>query len=230
MNPMQPFRHPQVKVCGLTRPDEAQAAADLGVDAIGLVFYPKSPRNVSLEKAAQITAALPPHIKAVGVLVDPTFERVVRIVEDCGLHTVQLHGAETPHLAAELHKATAVRVVKALFASRSPGLADAARYAVDGYLVECGQGRLPGGNAKAWNWSQAKGLAQHHAIALAGGLRPDNVVEAISTCLPDAVDVSSGVETAPGRKDLRRVEQFIARVRSTGQLFANDRKVISPVF
>lgn len=224
------YRHPQIKVCGLTQPDEARAVADLGADAIGLVFYPKSPRNVSVKQAAAIAAALPTHVPAVGVVVNPTLERLIQIIEQCGLKTIQLHGAESPRFAADLRKAVDVGIVKVLFTSRAPGLADADTYAVDGYLVECGKGRLPGGNAMTWNWALTEAFARNHPMALAGGLDPDNVVEAITACMPDAIDASSGLESSPGQKDLEKVARFISQVRRTKTLYADRKKKAVAIF
>lgn len=227
---MTAYRHPQIKVCGLTQPDEARAVTDLGVDAIGLVFYPKSPRNVNLKQALAIAAALPSHVPAVGVVVHPTLERLIRIIGQCGLKTVQLHGAEPPQFAAELQAVTGIRIVKALFTSRPPGLADARRYAVDGYLVECGQGQLPGGNAMTWDWSLTQGFARNHPMALAGGLDADNVAAAIGACLPDAVDASSGLEARPGHKDLQKVARFVEQVRRTRDMYAARKRTVEPIF
>ncbi len=222
--------HPQIKVCGLTQPDEARAVADLGADAVGLVFYPRSPRNVTVDRAAAIAAALPASVAAVAVVVDPTLERLVRIVGECGVKTIQLHGSEAPGFIAAAKETLDVRVVKVLFTHRTPTLAEADDYAVDAYLVECGRGSLPGGNAAVWDWSLTKGFARSHPMALAGGLDPANVTEAISACLPAAVDASSGLEAAPGRKDLAKVERFIARVRSTAHLYEDRWGVVQPVF
>ncbi|MHC1744058.1 MAG: phosphoribosylanthranilate isomerase [Syntrophobacteraceae bacterium] len=206
----------QVKVCGLTRVDEAVGCAELGADAIGLVFFPRSPRFVTDELASAIVLALPPHVAKVGVFVDESFETVVRKVRDCGLTAVQLHGKESPQMAARLMK-EGVRVFKALFANASPGLDDADRYAVTAYLVECAGGVLPGGNAMSWDWGMARELARTHPIILAGGLTPANVVDAIRRACPDAVDISSGVEARPGRKDLEKVKDFLRAVRDLGE-------------
>lgn len=215
------LRPPQVKICGLTVPEEARRCAELGADAIGLVFYPPSPRHLTLSQAAAVKRALPPHVAAVGVFVNPAMETLTAAIDACGLNAVQLHGNETPELAARISDSFHIPVIKALFASRQPGLADADRFKAAAFLVECGKGRLPGGNAETWDWSSARGFVLSHATLLAGGLAPDNVSEAIGACLPDAIDASSGLEMAPGRKDLGKVARFLANVRQSASLYVS---------
>jgi phosphoribosylanthranilate isomerase len=217
--------YPQIKICGLTDPAQARACADLGADAIGLVFFPKSPRNVTVHQAKEITAALPDRVAAVGVFVDPELDTVGHIIETCGLNTAQLHGNEPPALITGLRNHSTARIIKALFTEKPPRLKDADRYPVDGYLVECGKGRLPGGNATTWNWAVAQEFAHRYPMVLAGGLTPDNVVQAIAACRPAAVDASSGLERAPGQKDLKKVMQFISQVRQTASLYRSRKQI-----
>ncbi|MBI5062748.1 MAG: phosphoribosylanthranilate isomerase [Desulfatitalea sp.] len=221
---------PQIKVCGLTVPDEAAACAALGADAIGLVFFPPSPRHVTLDQAARITAALPARVRAAGVFVDAEREFLAEAIAGCGLHVVQLHGRETAELAAWLRERFQVTVVKALFVTKVPPLTAAAQYVVAAYLVECGQGPLPGGNAIAWDWGAAADFARRHPTILAGGLDADNVGRAIAAALPEAVDASSGLEAAPGRKDLKKVERFVAAVRGTAKLYRERPKPLTAIF
>jgi phosphoribosylanthranilate isomerase len=188
-----------------------------------MIFYPRSPRCLSPEQAAAICAAVPPDVARIGVFVDATPAAVLDLARCCGLTGVQLHGKETPRTVAALREA-GLRVIKALFAARPPGFEAAAAYAPDAFLVECGRGRLPGGNAEVWHWSEARGIDRRAPLILAGGLRPDNLVAAITAAAPDAVDVSSGVEDAPGRKNLERVAAFI---RTAGQVHPEGRR---PVF
>jgi indole-3-glycerol phosphate synthase/phosphoribosylanthranilate isomerase/anthranilate synthase/indole-3-glycerol phosphate synthase/phosphoribosylanthranilate isomerase len=204
---------PQVKMCGLTRVDEALACADVGAAAIGLVFYPKSPRFVSEDTARQITKALPSSVASVGVFVDEDFESIMRTVNACRLSAVQLHGTEPPLLVDRLRREN-ITVIKALFATRKPFISDSGQYSASAYLTECGQGTLPGGNARAWEWQAAKALHCTGPLILAGGLDPGNVASAIANCLPDAVDVSSGIESAPGRKDHKKAAAFMQAVRT----------------
>jgi len=217
----------QVKICGLTRVDEALACARMGVDAIGCVFFPPSPRHVTDRCARNICGALPSEVTTVGVFVDAGYDFIMRKADLCGLRAVQLHGRESPDLVRRLGDQH-LRVVKALFWSKAPFFADAANYEPTAFLLECGQGRLPGGNARVWNWQAAKGFGGQRPFILAGGLTPDNVNPAIASCHPDAVDVSSGVESAPGRKDLRRVRAFMDAVSghlNSKQINISDRRV-----
>jgi len=203
---------PQVKVCGLTSVDQALGVADLGVHAIGCVFFPKSPRHLTRGKAKAICRALPPSIRRVGVFVNETFSGIMAIADACGLDAVQLHGQEPPDVIPRLRQ-EGLLVVKALFVGRAPGISDVGAYHPSGFLVECGAGKLPGGNAETWDWARARPLVDHYPLILAGGLTPDNVTQAIARGQPDAVDLSSGVEASPGSKDLTRVAALMAAVR-----------------
>jgi phosphoribosylanthranilate isomerase len=201
----------QVKICGLTRVEEAAACAEAGARAIGCVFYPGSPRNVNTAIATEIRRALPPAIACVGVFVDESFKNIMRIVGRTGIAAIQLHGSETPELVTQLRR-EGLFVIKALFGDHSPGLAEAPQFPASAFLVECGQGPLPGGNARTWQWGRAAPLGERHPLILAGGLTPINAAQALRAACPDAIDVSSGVEAGPGRKDLRKVKQLIAAV------------------
>ncbi|HBD08066.1 MAG TPA: phosphoribosylanthranilate isomerase [Syntrophobacteraceae bacterium] len=203
---------PQVKICGLTTVDDASACAELGANAIGLVFYPPSPRFVSDDQAGAICRALPESVWSVGVFVNEDASAMLRRVEGCGLRAVQLHGQEPPGLARELSQ-HGVLVIKALFANGSPTFDEAQSYPFSqAFLTECLGERLPGGNGRVWNWGLAADLGKRYPVILAGGLPPDNVGEAIRAADPAAVDVSSGVEASPGRKDLEKVHRFLAAV------------------
>lgn len=201
----------QIKICGLTRVEEAVACAELGAEAIGCVFYPFSPRHVSEEQARAICQSLPAHVWTVGVFVDEVFSAVMEKVERGGLRAVQLHGREPASLAARLLR-EGIPVLKALFVNRAPDLATADSYPASAYLVEAAGGQLPGGNALVWDWAAAKDFANEFPTILAGGLAPENVGAAIEQACPDAVDISSGVEAEPGRKDLDKVKRFVEAV------------------
>jgi len=205
----------QVKVCGLTRVEEAVACAQAGARAVGCVFYAKSPRCVTAATARAIRGALPPEVACVGVFVDEPFEGIMALATHTGFTAVQLHGSESPEVVERL-RCEGLFVIKALFADRAPGIETASQYSASAYLVECGRGALPGGNAHAWEWGRAAALGQRHPLILAGGLTPENAAQAVRAALPDAVDVSSGVEAGPGRKSIRNVEQFIAAVATAG--------------
>ncbi len=204
---------PQVKICGLTEVQQAVDVAACGVQAVGCVFFPKSPRHLSHAKAREICRALPSSVRRVGVFVDETADEIMATADACGLDAVQLHGNEPPETVDVLRR-EGLLVIKALFAARSPSLFAAENYHPSAFLVECGAGRLPGGNAEAWNWEQARPLADRCPLILAGGLNPANIVRAIRQGQPDAVDLSSGVESAPGIKDLAKVAALMAAVKT----------------
>lgn len=209
---------PQIKICGITRIDEAVACATLGADAIGCVFYPKSPRHLTDHQARNICLAIPKQVRAVGVFANETFTRIMRRVERCGLWAVQLHGQESPNLITRLRKESLV-VIKALFAEGQPSFEDASKYHASAFLLECGRGKLPGGNARRWDWSLANGTGNRHPLIIAGGLSPDNILYAMKVSRPRAVDVSSGVENSPGIKDLVKVAAFINKVTSYKSMY-----------
>ena len=203
-----------IKICGLTDPEEAAACAELGADAIGLVFHEKSPRHLSVQGAAEITRALPKTVIPVGVFVDREDDFILERVRACRLGAVQLHGRETPAQVRRL-ALQGIRVIKALFAGRSPGLDRADTFPeAAAFLAEAGRGKLPGGNAESWDWEAAKKPGENHPLILAGGLSPENVKEALTLARPRGVDISSLVELKPGRKDLTRVRAFIKSVRN----------------
>ena len=204
--------HPQIKICGITHVDHALWCAELGADAVGCVFFPKSPRHISDDKAREISDALPDHVTSVGVFVGKTYDEIMGKVEKCNLRAVQLHGKESPELVQRL-RAENLIVIKALFIDGTPSLEDVKSYDASGYIVECSGGPLPGGNAIAWNWNKAKAFGDEHPLILAGGLSPENVKKAIQDSMPDAVDASSGVESSPGIKDLDKIKTFIDTVR-----------------
>ena len=205
-------RAPQVKICGLRCEKEAVACADLGVDAIGLIFYPNSPRCITPHQANQITRALPGSIHTVGVFVDESFETIMRTADTAQLKGVQLHGQETPDLVDRL-KREGLLVIKALFMNREPFIDTASDYAASVFLVEWGQGKLPGGNAETWNYSAIRAFGKDHPLILAGGLTEENIVQSVYSSLPDAVDLSSGVEIRPGKKDLLKVASFLTKFK-----------------
>ncbi|MFA6010791.1 MAG: phosphoribosylanthranilate isomerase [Desulfobacteraceae bacterium] len=204
---------PQVKICGLTRIDEALACAELGADAIGLVFYPKSPRNVSEKVAREIVTALPPGVVPTGVFVNETYEGIMGKVERCGLKAIQLHGNESPDLVHRLMDEN-LTVIKVLYMESEPHVRNTCDYHPSAYLVECAKGVLPGGNAMSWNFQNVRQVKTDKPLIIAGGLDPDNISSAVLSAEPDAVDVSSGVEREPGFKDLAKVALFIAHVKA----------------
>jgi phosphoribosylanthranilate isomerase len=203
----------QVKICGITSPGDALLAADAGADAVGLVFWPGSPRRVDAAAARAIGAALPPFVLRVGVFVDAPRAELARAADEAGLDVLQLHGAETPADCAALPR----RCLKALRVGPGfrPQQAEAFGGAASGILLDTQAHEAPGGTGRRFDWQVAREVrARVPFLVLAGGLTPDNVGDAVRAVLPDAVDVSSGVESAPGRKDPDRVRAFVAAVRS----------------
>lgn len=214
METTDPPKSPQIKICGLTRVEDAVKSAQLGADAIGMVFYKNSPRYVTPEKAKAICRALPGAVAKVGVFVNEPLASLVHIAFSCGLTVLQLHGNEPPKFVRELMD-QGFPVIKSLYIEARPSIAQADSYGASAYLVECTHGVMPGGNAMAWNWRDAADSGKTHPLVLAGGLTPENVTQAIEAAMPDAVDVSSGVESTPGKKDMYQIRQFIEAVQCT---------------
>ena len=196
----------RVKICGVTSVEDARVCADAGADAIGLNLWPGSKRCVDLERAAAIARALPPAVSKIGIFVDARREDIERAVATIGLDGVQLHGDEPPESCTGF----AVPVIKAIRVSgATASIADAvARYDVAYVLLDS----AVGGSGIAFDWRRAVGIAPGR-LYLAGGLRPENVAEAIRLVRPHAVDTASGVESSPGRKDARRVREFIEHAK-----------------
>lgn len=204
-----------VKVCGITRPEDGLLAAEAGADAVGFVFYPMSPRRVETAQAAAIARELPPLVTRVGVFVDATRDEMARVADEVGLDVLQLHGNEPPEALEALPR----RALKAVRVGVGFTPEDALRYgAAAGVVVDTrlvGQTVMPGGTGIPFDWTQVRGLREQMAfLMLAGGLTPDNVAEAIGEVHPHAVDVSSGVERLPGRKEPTRVKAFVEAVRA----------------
>ena len=200
----------RVKICGITGSDDALHAAACGADALGFVFYAGSPRCVTPELAASICAELPPFITRVGLFVNEAPERIREIAETCGLDTVQLHGDEES-AACDF---TPRRSIKALRVRDAASLAGHARYRTSALLLDAWVADAYGGTGQSFNWQLAAEVARQRPVILAGGLTPDNVGEAIRQVRPYAVDVSSGVESAPGRKDPEKVAAFIRNAKA----------------
>ncbi|MGA8054825.1 MAG: phosphoribosylanthranilate isomerase [Burkholderiales bacterium] len=201
----------RIKICGTTSARDALAAANLGADAIGLVFYPPSPRSVSIEQAREIIAVLPPFIVPVALFVDPEPHEVERVLARCRVGLLQFHGDESPELCARFGvpylKALRVRPGVNLIQSLTP-YADAA-----GWLLDAYQEGTYGGTGHAFDWNLIPpDLAR--PLVLSGGLAPENVARAVRRVRPWAVDVSSGVESTKGIKDADKVARFIAGVRN----------------
>jgi phosphoribosylanthranilate isomerase len=203
---------PHVKICGVTNLDDARRAVDLGAWAIGLIFHPGSPRRCRADDAAAITAALRRRVEIAGVFVNAPLDDVAHRADDLGLSLLQLHGDEGPAYCAEAARRTGCRVIKAARV-RTRGDIDALEpFHTDFHLVDSHAPGLPGGTGETFDWSLLRARRTDTPLFLSGGLRPENVGEAIAAVRPFAVDVASGVEAEPGRKDHDKLEAFFAAV------------------
>ena len=203
----------RVKICGITTWDDARICVDLGASALGFNFYPSSPRAISPADAWNIIRRLPPFVEAVGVFVNWPPLVVDALARALRLRSVQLHGEESPKEVAEL--ARSHRVIKAVQVGRGFRVAALSRYRrADGLLLDGFARGLHGGTGRTLDWNLARSARRYGRIILAGGLTPDNIAEAIRLARPYAVDVASGVEARPGRKDPARLRALFAAVES----------------
>lgn len=202
-----------VKICGITRGEDALAAVAAGADALGFVFWPGSPRAVTAETAAHISRELPPFVARVGVFVDASLRELRDTADLAGLDVLQLHGSLSPEDCAGMPR----RVIKALSVGAQFRAEDAIAFGshAAGVLLDTYSRSSPGGTGVAFDWTRARGLSRRLPfLLLAGGLDPENVAEAISVAQPHGVDVSSGVERSPGVKDHGKLRAFVAAARS----------------
>jgi len=198
----------KVKICGITSFEDAQAAVEAGADALGFVFYEKSPRFINPLRAAKIISKLPPFIQTVGLFVNEETAQVNWTADYCGIDVVQLHGDETPEDCLEVKR----RVIKAFRVQKIVSIAPLEKYQdyqVAGYLLDAWSPDAYGGTGRTFNWELAHSAKQYGPVILAGGLCCENVAEAIKAVRPYGVDVSSGVESALGKKDAEKVREFI---------------------
>ncbi|MEH6518064.1 MAG: phosphoribosylanthranilate isomerase [Halioglobus sp.] len=200
----------RIKICGITRPEDAQVAAAQGADAIGLVFYAKSSRAVEIGQAREIAAAVPPFVSTVALFVNEPAETIERILSAVSIDTIQFHGDESADFCEQFQRPylKAIRVRPDLDLAEAAAPYGAAR----AILLDSWQQGVPGGTGKKFDWQLADTL-RHLPVVLAGGLTEENVGEAVATLAPAAVDVSGGVEKSPGIKDEFRISNFIRAVR-----------------
>ena len=204
----------QVKICGVTNVADALVAADAGADMIGLNFYEKSPRFISLATAAEIARALSPFVLRVGVFVNPDEAQVMEAITTCGLNLLQFHGDEDSDFCTQF----GLMSVKALRVRDAESLQVLENFQTDAFLLDAYSKSGLGGTGEKFNWDLAVAAQKFgKPIFIAGGLTPENVADAVKQVRPFAVDVSSGVESAPGKKDAAKVRGFIAAVRAAGE-------------
>jgi phosphoribosylanthranilate isomerase len=203
----------QIKICGITRPEDALVACEYGANALGFIFVPSSPRYVSPAAAGRIIAGLPPFVAPVGVFVNETRDRINETIASSGIRVIQLHGEETAEEAASY----AVPVIKGFRVREGFDVESLDAYPVSAFLLDSHSGHMHGGTGKTFDWSIAVGANQSRRIILGGGLTPQNVAEAVTRVRPYAVDVSSGVEVSPGIKDVRRIKEFIQNARAAAE-------------
>jgi phosphoribosylanthranilate isomerase len=199
----------KVKICGITSYEDAHQAVAAGADALGFVFYPQSPRAVTVAQVQKIVMNLPPFVTRVGLFVNEDPARINQIMHECQLDLVQLHGDEPPGIFTRL----TFRAVKAMRVQDRTSLLKHQNYPGPALLLDAWCPDRYGGTGASFDWQLAAEIARQRPVILAGGLTSDNVAEAIRTVRPYAVDVSSGVEFAPGRKDPLKVSSFIRRAK-----------------
>lgn len=205
----------RVKICGTTNLENALFAVGEGVDALGFIFFPKSPRNIEPAAAREIIASLPLFVDRVGVFVNSPLKELVRIAS-VGLSCIQLHGGESPGYCRELRAALPhCRIIKAFRVSDATTAADIVPYndVVDAFLLDTYKKGAEGGTGEVFNWDIVEKLDLQRPFLLAGGLDPDNITEAVRAVQPYCLDVNSGVESAPGVKDHNKVATLMAKVR-----------------
>jgi phosphoribosylanthranilate isomerase len=200
----------RVKVCGITRPQDAELAVELGAWALGFILWPGSKRAADPAVAAGIAAAMRRRVLLVGVFVNATLEEVAGHAEALQLSHVQLHGDEGPSYCAEVGRRTGCKVIKAVRITDASSFQDLERFHTDLHLLDTAARGLRGGTGETWDWGLARRRPRTVPAILSGGLTPENVAEGIAALDPYAVDVASGVEAAPGVKDPARLAAFLS--------------------
>ena len=210
----------RVKICGITNPADARRAADLGAWAIGMIFWPESPRMCAVEDAEAIGAELHRRLELVGVFVNAPLDEVALIADRCGLTMVQLHGDEGPAYCREAARRTGCKVMKAMRVRDAAQIRALQPFHTDFHLLDAHSDRAPGGTGESFDWELARLHPGDPPLVLSGGLGADNVGEAIAAVRPFAVDTASGTEAAPGRKDPARHTAFFRAVEAADRVAA----------
>jgi phosphoribosylanthranilate isomerase len=201
----------RVKICGITQYEDARIAVNLGVDAVGFIFYEKSPRYIAPEKAGDIIAKLPPFVSKVGVFVDSHPTSIMQAAQESGIDTVQLHGNEGPDIARRLP----FTIIKACSVGPDWDISVLDTYPAAGFLLDTWHAELKGGTGKTFDWKIAKAaVSRHKHIVLAGGLGPVNIKEALEAVYPYGIDFNSGVEIKPGIKNPHKMKEAVEIVKA----------------
>ncbi len=204
----------RVKVCGITRPEDAELAVELGAWALGFILWPASPRAADPAEAAGIARALRRRAELVGVFVNASLDEIAQAAEALHLSHVQLHGDEGPSFCAEVARRTGAKVIKAVRVASAADLQDLERYHTDFHLLDTAARGKRGGTGETWDWALAARRRRKIPAILSGGLTAENVAAGIAAVEPYAVDVASGVEAAPGIKDPAKLAEFMAAAAS----------------
>jgi len=202
----------RVKICGVSDPADARRVAALGAWALGMIFWPPSPRACAVEDAEAIGAELHRQLELVGVFVNAPLDEVAGLADRCRLSILQLHGDEGPAYCREAARRTGAKVMKAARVHDAAQVRDLQRFRTDFHLLDAYSPRTPGGTGESFDWELARLHGDTAPVVLSGGLTPDNVGDAIEVARPFAVDVASGTEAAPGRKDPAKLTAFVRAV------------------
>jgi phosphoribosylanthranilate isomerase len=201
----------RIKICGISRYEDAKAAASIGVDALGFIFYEKSPRYIAPKAAASIISQLPPFISRVGVFVDESPKKVIAVARAAGIDTLQLHGIESPSYCAKMP----LPVIKAFSIDPTTDLSVLDQYRTAGFLLDTWSSDHRGGTGKTFDWSiAAEACRKSDRIILAGGLNSGNIEEVMEIVHPYGVDINSGVEIRPGEKNPHKMRQIVQLIRA----------------
>jgi phosphoribosylanthranilate isomerase len=209
----------KVKICGLTSLEDAEAAAQMGAWALGMIFYEHSPRRCSIEEAARICAALRREVELCGVFVNEPIDSLARVADQLNLSLIQLHGDEGPAYCSEVARRTGARVIRAMQISAPGDLQDSERFHVEYHLLDArsrSHPELRGGTGESFDWKLLSARRSRVPLILSGGIDAGNAAAAIATAHPYAIDSASGTESSPGHKDLGKISALLAAARGAG--------------